>query len=301
MKITVITMVKNEEDILEAFVRHTLHYADHLLVLENGSIDSTPQILQRLHSEGLPLEIKSDTTFRYNQSEKTTQLYQQAITKRPDFVIPLDADEFIQTPSVEVFRQELEKIPHSGVGTWGWRTCLPTHQDSAHIPTRFSLARKNENTNHKKVVIRGIGSTDSRLVISQGNHSVKRSNRNPPAVELERSYLAHLPIRSIQQLAQKVILGWMANVAQYKTTSPVCGYHWGELYRRVLSLNATDLMREAYNYSERHSTTDLDLAKSGLVIEGGCTTLYGPITAELDRDLLLARVCSSWEAQLLRT
>ena len=300
MKITAITMVKNEEDILEAFVRHTLHYVDHLLVLENGSIDTTPQILQRLHDEGLPIEIRTDRTFRYNQSEKTTQLYQQTITKRPDFVIPLDADEFIQAPSTEIFRQQLERIPPNGVGTWPWRTYLPSNQDTADIPTRFCFARKHEITGHKKVLVRVPGPTDPRLVITQGNHSAKRNNRNLPAVELEHIYLAHLPIRSIQQLAQKVILGWMANVAQYKTTNPVCGYHWGDLYRRVLSLNATDLMREAYNYSERQSASDLDLAKSSLVIEGGCTTLHGPITAELDRDLLLARVCSSWEAQLLQ-
>lgn len=98
--IITIGMVKNEADIIEAFVRHNLHYVDSIHLIENGSTDATPEILQRLQDEGLPLHIESDPTLRYNQSERTTKLYHKVLQHRPTFVIPLDADEFIQALSL---------------------------------------------------------------------------------------------------------------------------------------------------------------------------------------------------------
>ena len=41
MKIIAITMVKNEMDVIESFVRHTLTFADELIVCEHRSSDAT--------------------------------------------------------------------------------------------------------------------------------------------------------------------------------------------------------------------------------------------------------------------
>ncbi|MBQ1762801.1 MAG: glycosyltransferase family 2 protein, partial [Aquincola sp.] len=48
-------MVKNEADIVEAFVRHNLHFVDLMVLLDNGSTDGTRDILEALQKEGLPL------------------------------------------------------------------------------------------------------------------------------------------------------------------------------------------------------------------------------------------------------
>jgi hypothetical protein len=41
MRVVGITMVKNEADIIEAFVRHNLRFLDALVVVEHASADGT--------------------------------------------------------------------------------------------------------------------------------------------------------------------------------------------------------------------------------------------------------------------
>ena len=54
MRIVAISTVRDEEDIIEAFVRHMLAFAERLIILDNGSTDSTPDILRAMQDEGLP-------------------------------------------------------------------------------------------------------------------------------------------------------------------------------------------------------------------------------------------------------
>ena len=291
-----IGMVKNEADIIEAFVRHNLHYLDELWLLENNSLDSTPHHLARLTAEGLPLRTIPDPTFTYNQSAKITTLYKQVLLeRRPTYIIPLDADEFIQSPSREALHKTLSAIRPNQVGQWLWRTCVPADTQSLHIPTRFALARKHEASRHGKIVIR-CSSSDPTATIAQGYHALTRNNKRVRTIPLHGAHLAHLPIRSSQQLAQKAILGWMANVAHFKTTTPACGFHWGDLYSRALDLTNTDLLHEAYNYSERPGTTTHDLMPSELKVHGPAQLASA---GTLDHKQLLDLVCRSWEASLL--
>ena len=67
-----VACVKNEEDIIEAFVRHNLVYLDRLLVLDHGSTDDTPSILKALQEEGLDLQILHDDSLGKFQGEKMT-------------------------------------------------------------------------------------------------------------------------------------------------------------------------------------------------------------------------------------
>lgn len=57
-KVVIITMVRNEEDIIESFIRHCNLFADDILVIDHDSIDSTSEILYKLREEGLPLHIE---------------------------------------------------------------------------------------------------------------------------------------------------------------------------------------------------------------------------------------------------
>ncbi len=100
VKSVAITCVKNEIDIIEAFVRHTLALADRLVVLENGSRDGTCDVLRALEKEGLPLEIVEDPSPGKYQSQRMTRLMRDWAVGRhqADWVLPLDADEFLAVP-----------------------------------------------------------------------------------------------------------------------------------------------------------------------------------------------------------
>lgn len=100
MRVVAVTCVKNEIDIIEAFVRHTIALADHLLVLDNGSTDGTLEILRTLRHAGLPLDIEEDPAPGYWQWQRMTRLMRQAVALLgADWILPLDADEFLAPPA----------------------------------------------------------------------------------------------------------------------------------------------------------------------------------------------------------
>ena len=51
MKIFAISLIKNEEDIIEANLTDAAKWADKIFVLDNGSTDDTWEIVKRLSSE----------------------------------------------------------------------------------------------------------------------------------------------------------------------------------------------------------------------------------------------------------
>ena len=52
MKIVGISMIRNDADIVEPFVRHALRVLDHLFVIVHCPQDGTGEILSALHAEG---------------------------------------------------------------------------------------------------------------------------------------------------------------------------------------------------------------------------------------------------------
>ena len=66
--------VRNERDVIEAFVRHTTALVDHLMILDNGSSDGTREILASLVGEGLPITVKYRDSLGYSQSGWMTAL-----------------------------------------------------------------------------------------------------------------------------------------------------------------------------------------------------------------------------------
>ena len=48
MRLTAVSKVLDEADIIEAFVRHTAAFVSHQIILDNGSCDGTVEILKQL-------------------------------------------------------------------------------------------------------------------------------------------------------------------------------------------------------------------------------------------------------------
>ena len=118
-KIFSISMVKNEMDIIESFVRYNANIFDGMIILDNCSSDTTFKILKLLENEGLPLFIFKDKDMEYSQAVKMNQLLLKAVNEfEADIIVPLDADEFLISSnnlSKQLFLSILQLIVSIGI------------------------------------------------------------------------------------------------------------------------------------------------------------------------------------------
>jgi predicted O-methyltransferase YrrM len=98
MRVFGLMVVRNEADILHLNLLHHLNNGiDQLLVIDNGSTDSTPELLARFSRTGRVAWLQHDGAFR--QAEMITALASEAYLRGSDWVIPIDADEFWYAPA----------------------------------------------------------------------------------------------------------------------------------------------------------------------------------------------------------
>ena len=103
--------VRNEADIVEAFVRHTLALLDGIAIVDHMSVDETPDILRDLKAEGPPVFIAQDPSPMFDQQPMQNRLVRHLFpTTEAAWVFPLDADEFVRAPSRQLTRQRAMRL-----------------------------------------------------------------------------------------------------------------------------------------------------------------------------------------------
>jgi exopolysaccharide biosynthesis predicted pyruvyltransferase EpsI len=208
VKLVAISRVKNEIDIIEAFVRHTLRLVDKMLVMDDGSTDGTGDVLRSLVSTGLPIEIISEDSIGNWQRDRMTRLMRIAVIEHnADWVIPLDADEFLSWS-----QNERSKLTTGVTSPFiiPWRTYVPTLQDDENelnpvLRIRHRLSK--ENATYYKVLVPRLLALDSETALEQGNHGVTSKGEPCHAQLLGEAFLAHLPVRSAGQIGAKISIG----------------------------------------------------------------------------------------------
>jgi glycosyltransferase involved in cell wall biosynthesis len=240
MKIISITAARNESDIIELFVRYHLRFIDQMIIIDHLSIDNTLQILKSLKDEGAPIEIVCETDPGFSQSKLTTQLMRRAIEKYGgDWVLPLDADEFLMVEGNLPIRPMLEKLSPENAYRLSWRTYVPRTkdlQDQIFLFDKIRYRRKQEPKTVGKVLVpKSIGSRID-VFLSLGNHAIVdeagNTHRDIYRCDHEHLYLAHFPVRSPEQLSAKILLGWMSRLASLEQKGDH-GWHVRKLFDRL--------------------------------------------------------------------
>lgn len=255
-------MVKNEADVIEAFVRHNLSFMDALVIVDNDSVDDTREILVQLQREGLPVILFDDPIVGHFQSEIVTAVYRKVVPKfKPRFVFLLDADEFIVAPSREALDAQLRTMRPGTQAQYCWRTYIPAPtglESQASDPLRSITHRKAEERSWWKPVIVTKPNIDMKLRIKQGNHGATYAGRPLRKRRLKDVTIAHFPVRSVDQFTSKILVGWIANLERNRYRLDFAhAIHWKVVYERIIrgpSFTAEDLTREALNYADFSGT-----------------------------------------------
>lgn len=222
MRIVTVSMVRNESDVIELFVRHHLKFVDHMLIVDHLSCDETPKILRALCDEGAPLSIVEERRSALEQRETTTRMIRRAIDEfGADWVVPLDCDEFLISTACDDERAVITQLDGSLSHLIPWRSYIPTPDDpdTPHLFERIGYRRLREGEQQYKVIVPASLGSKSSIKVALGNHTLRRRRLWPLKPVRVKSaiasglVLAHFPVRSAVQIRNKVLLGWASRLA----------------------------------------------------------------------------------------
>jgi hypothetical protein len=252
------TQVRNEADVIEAFVRHNLTVLDALAIVDHGSLDATPDILRRLIAEGLPVYLGHDSTAGVDQQPMINRLVRHVFaTSDAAWVFPLDGDEFLKTPARATLEESLAALAGVPEVSFEWLTYVPAFDPAADPLTLLRSARRVRDDRHglRKVAVSRAFARQPDLFLTKGQHRVESTAGTTPRQRAllppDVAAIAHVPIRSAGQFVAKCAVTALANVH-----TPVRerneGMHIREAYEYVRSgrpLTPRQLESFAVNYS----------------------------------------------------
>lgn len=279
LKLAVVAMVRNEADIMGAFLKHCTALFDALYIVNHQSTDGTRELLAEAKANGAPLEIYDYAFKQHFKTPISNTLARHAFREGADWVFFLDADEFLAVRD----RQELQSIlPEAESCFFRWRNLAPVNFGTFE---QFTLAGDylslTTQSNYRKVALsRHAFQRFPDFHVTLGNHWVQRTPYGEAISGGQAGELFHIPIRSLARLSLKVRGGAAARRAvtiRRKNHSP----HWfrmeelisaGRLDERALKMVALGYGTEAMDFQgpwpDCETVTPV-IPVSGLVLRTG--------------------------------
>lgn len=254
MRIVAVMSMRNEADVIESWVRYYAKEIDHIIITDNLSVDSSGDILQKLIAEGLPVTVEIDNRSGHLQQERMQKMMRRAYSEfEADWVLLLDADEFLIPPEGKTLQETLNELDNDRPVQVPWKTYIPTESDSEepNVLKRICHRMESEVIQFFKVMVPAKVGKKPKAIIKMGNHDMRMGRRTVKAQEAPSGlFLAHFPVRSKEQIATKVIVGWLTTLARPKHNGGD-NYHWKLLYNNFFDNGEEafgDLEEVAINY-----------------------------------------------------
>ena len=252
MKIFSISRIKNEEDIIESFIRYHLNFIDGMVIIEDYSNDKTYDILQKLKNENLPIHIYRNSKQPIPQEEVINNAFNIALNDfSADLIIPLDCDEFLVCKNGGNPRDILENLHEDRYYQVFWRTYLPNLDEKSFSLNNLKTIRDPFLDDRSKIIIPAKLTENYEVTITPGAHSVE--NKDILFEELYELRIAHIPIRNKIQCISKEIIGWLNNISHYYK-DPRSSWHQNIMYRMLIDSNGMLTDEQMYNYAKSYSS-----------------------------------------------
>jgi hypothetical protein len=242
MKLVCISMIKDECDIIELFIRVNSKVIDRFYIINNGCCDSTIEILDLLKKEGFDIVIYNDFNVDYQQAMLTNRAIKSAYQKdKFDWAFILDADELIDVKRKDL-EQALAEVPPGMIPSMEWKTWVPknVNYENYQAPLWGNFHPKVKETQpYDKVIFPGYMVNNH--LVGEGNHMIYRFatpfDNTPVYIQkynLKDVPLNHFPVRSPIQILTKILIG-SHKLSIKPNRLPTDGYHWdnvAEMIRR---------------------------------------------------------------------
>ncbi len=260
LKNVAICMIRNEQDVIEPFLRHHSALFDLIVVLDNRSTDRSREIITALVRELGNIVVTDLPEPAYKQSETmTAALHYVQATVFADFVFFLDADEFLDAHTQSDLLAALAGVSPGTVGLLPWRTFVPdatlSEADFPDPLDRLTLVRSEEAPQYYKAVLRMGGGVDPSLKVEQGNHAIQNAKGEKLSSTVVWDVaLLHFPLRSKDQLLAKGVIGWEANKQRTRGHADPCeGFQWktlSEMHESGTLVTEQTVMETAIAYAQ---------------------------------------------------
>lgn len=269
-KLAAVTMARDECDIIELFVKINSRVFDAIYIVDHMSRDGTAEIIASLIANGYPVKYSRLNSRQFNQGEVITNLVRQvANLDLYDYIVPLDADEFLVLPSQKAVEDEISKYTSQNeYALIPWRTYCPISDDyytvDAPLYELFRM-RDQEPEQYFKVLI---GNEYAKgCEVSFGSHGAVNHKFvfEPKILPL---YLAHVPLRSCSQMLNKAILGSHA-LRTVPNRQPGMCFHWDLMANYIRAKDFKIHYEDLELISLRYSIPENSPAKTPMLMVGG--------------------------------
>lgn len=220
MRLVAVSVVANEADIVEAFVRHTTTRVDQLVVVDDASTDGTRDILTALVREGLPLTLFRATARPDHSPIDMSNFVRRAFEEfNADWVMPLEADEFLTGPGRTTLEQLLLDVPRDEATALPIDHYTPSTADDAseRNPALRIRYRQRAGSGSLRVFLSRALGLQSNIRMDQGHHVVTQDDSALGSRILPGFRLARLAMRSPQQQLLKMVTGELQRLSRGAT------------------------------------------------------------------------------------
>jgi len=310
-KIFGVLVARNENDIIESFLRYNLTYLDGMLVYENKrSVDDTREIIEKIIKEGLPVYFTDYLAddFGNNLYDLANVMAKIAIDEYgADLIVRLDTDEFLYhidginpRGTLEALREDIEyQIP--------WRTYV--YEKEPDIKLGFMPNNFTQYRNPALEAAQGHAGTTiaSKYLIQEkksafgvGAHWLQYPDEYRGSVQIEnpeKLVCAHFPIRSKAQILKRTVPNWITKwcvSSNFPRHLREGKHQLGLLYNDLKEdgeITPDKMNQQSLEYSVRNvisnlSANDLKRIEKEL---GDNLTVYGPMDVSICADKLKLR------------